>query len=85
MKISLLFLTSETLDFEFEHVFESHKHLESTDDMMPALTCFYVDQIGPNLGQIRPKQQILKVETRDFGSLYDFENTHHYQYIHKII
>jgi hypothetical protein len=27
-----------------------------------------LDQIGPNLGQIGPKQPILKVETRDFGS-----------------
>ena len=69
-------MTSETLDFESEHVFESHKHLQSTADMMLALTCFYIDQIGPNLGQIwaksgqiRPKQQILKVETRDFDSI----------------
>ena len=27
-----------------------------------------LDQIGPNLGQIGPKQPILKVETQDFGS-----------------
>jgi hypothetical protein len=27
VKIFLLFLTSETLDFESEHVFESHEHL----------------------------------------------------------
>jgi hypothetical protein len=40
VKISLLFLTVETLDFESEHVFESHKHLQSTADMMPALTSF---------------------------------------------
>ena len=42
-------------------------------------------KFGPNLGQIGPKQPIFKVETRDFGSLYVFENTHHYQCIHKII
>ena len=40
VKISLLFLTSETLDFESEHVFESHEHLQSTADIMPALTSF---------------------------------------------
>ena len=42
-------------------------------------------KFGPSLGQIGPKQPIFKVETRDFGSLYVFENTHHYQCIHKII
>ena len=42
-------------------------------------------KFGPSLGQIRPKQPIFKVETRDFGSLYVFENTHHYQCIHNII
>ena len=78
-------MTSETIDFESEHFFESHKHLQSTADMMPAITCFQMDQIGPNLGQIGPKQPIFKVETQDFGSLYVFENTHHYQCIHKII
>jgi hypothetical protein len=31
--------------------------------MMPVLTCFNIDQIGPNLGQIGPKQPIFKVET----------------------
>ena len=31
---------TRTLDFESEYVFESHKHLQSTADMMPALTCF---------------------------------------------
>ena len=71
-------MTSETLDFESEHVFESHEHLQSTADMMPVLTCFYMDQIGP-------KQPIFKVETQDIGLLYVFENTHHYQCIHKII
>ena len=69
VKISLIFLTSETLDFESEHVFESHKHLQSTADMMPTFTCFFMDQIWAKSGQIRPKQQILKVETRDFSSL----------------
>ena len=88
-------MTSETLDFESEQVFESHEHLQSTADMMPVLTCFYMDHIGPNLGpiglnwaksgQIRPKQQILKVDTQEFGSLYVFENTQHYQCIHKVI
>ena len=78
-------MTSETIDFESEHFFESHKHLQSTADMMPALTCFQMDQIGPNLGQIGPKQPIFKVETRDIGLLYVFENTHHHQCIHKII
>ena len=42
-------------------------------------------KFGPSLGQIGPKQPIFKVETRDFGSLYVFENTHHYQCIHNII
>ena len=42
-------------------------------------------KFGPSLGQIGPKQPIFKVETRDFGSLYVFENTHHYQCIHDII
>ena len=37
------------------------------------------------MGQIGPKQPIFKVETRDIGLLYVFENTHHYQCIHKII
>ena len=46
MKISLLFLTSETLDFESEQVFESHEHLQSTADMMPVLTCFYKRDSG---------------------------------------
>jgi hypothetical protein len=27
-------------------------------------------KFGPNLGQIGPKKPILKIETRDFGSLY---------------
>jgi hypothetical protein len=39
-KISLLFLTLETLDFESEHVFEIHGHLQSAADIMPALTSF---------------------------------------------
>ena len=64
MKISLLYLTSETLDFESEQVFESHEHLQSTADIMPVLTCFYMDQIGPNLGQVwaksGPNSQFLK-------------------------
>ena len=37
------------------------------------------------MDQIRPKQPIFKVETRDIGLLYVFENTHHYQCIHEII
>ena len=48
----LLFLTSETLDFESDHVFDIYEDLQSTDDMMPVLTCFNMDQNGPNLGQI---------------------------------
>ena len=36
-------------------------------------------KFGPNLGHIGPKQPISKVETKEFGSLYIFENTHHYQ------
>ena len=52
---------------------------------MPVLTCFYMDQIGLNLGQIGHKQPIFKVETQDIGLLYVFENTHHNQCIHKII
>jgi hypothetical protein len=40
VKISLLFLTLDTLDFEFEHVFESHEHPQSTADIMPVLTSF---------------------------------------------
>ena len=56
VKISLLFLTLETLDFESEHIFESHKHLQSTADMILALTCFYTDQIGPNWAKFGPNQ-----------------------------
>jgi hypothetical protein len=40
VKTSLLFLTLETLDFESDHVFESHGHLKSAADIMPALTSF---------------------------------------------
>ena len=40
VKISLLFLTSETLDFESEYIFESHEHSQSTPDIMPVLTSF---------------------------------------------
>ncbi len=40
VKISLLFLTSETLDFESEHVFENHEHPQSTADILQALTNF---------------------------------------------
>ena len=40
VKISLLFLTSETLDFESEYIFESHEHSQSTTDIMPVLTSF---------------------------------------------
>ena len=61
-------MTLESLDFESEHVFESHEHLQSTADIMPALTSFKKDQIGRNLGQIGPKQPILKVKTRDLNS-----------------
>ena len=85
VKIFLLFLTSETIDFESDHVFEIHEHLQSTANMMAVLTCFNMDQIGPNLGQIGPKQPIFKIETQDVGLLYVFENTHHYQCIHEII
>ena len=71
MKISLLFLTSETLDFESEYVFESHKHLQSTVDLMPALICIYVDQIGPNVGQIGPNQaQTANFESRSETSVH---------------
>ena len=42
-------------------------------------------KFGPSLGQIGPKQPIFKVETIDIGLLYNFENTHHYQCVHKII
>ncbi len=55
VKISLLFLTSEALDIESEHVFESHGQLQSAADIMPALTSFKMNQIGPNLGQIWAK------------------------------
>ena len=65
LKIPLLFLTSETLDFESEHVFESHEDLQRSTNMMLALTSFSMDQIGPNMGQIGPKQPILEVETQD--------------------
>ena len=71
-------MTSETLDFESEQVFESHEHLQSTADIIPVLKCFYMDQIAL-------KQPIFKIETRNIGLLYIFENTHHYQCIHKII
>ena len=40
VKISPLFLTSETLDFEPEYIFESPEHPQSTPDMMPVLTSF---------------------------------------------
>ena len=40
VKISLLFLTLETLDFKSEHVFESHGQLQSSADIMPALTSY---------------------------------------------
>ena len=64
VKIFLLFLTSETLNFESDHVFKIHEDLQSTADMMPVLTCFNMDQIGPNLGQIwaklGPYSQFLK-------------------------
>ena len=40
VKISLLFLTLETLDFESEHVFGSHGHLQSATDIMPSLQAF---------------------------------------------
>ena len=40
VKISLLFLTLETVDFESEHFFESHGQLQSAADLMPALTRF---------------------------------------------
>ena len=39
-KISLLFLTLETLDFESEHVFESHGHLQSAADIMQPFQAF---------------------------------------------
>ena len=56
VEISLLFLISEAIDFESEYVFESHEHLQSTADMMPVLTCFYMDQIGPNLAKFGPNR-----------------------------
>jgi hypothetical protein len=40
VKISLLFLTLETLDFKSEHVFESHGQLQSSADIMTALTSY---------------------------------------------
>ena len=40
VKISLLFLTLETLDFESEHVFGGHRHLQSATDIMPSLQAF---------------------------------------------
>ena len=40
LKIPLLFLTSETLNFESGHFFESHKHLQSAADMILVLTSF---------------------------------------------
>ena len=40
VKISLLFLTLESLDFESEHVFDSHGHVQSTADIILALTSF---------------------------------------------
>ncbi len=40
VKISLLFLTSETQDFESEHPFESHEHLQSAADLMLVFTSF---------------------------------------------
>ena len=64
VKIFLLFLTLETQDFESDPVFEIHEYLQSTAHMMPVLTCFNMDQIGPNLGQIwtksGPNSQFLK-------------------------
>ena len=44
-----------------------------------------MDHIGPNFGQIAPKQPIFKVETQDIGLLYVFVNTHLYKCIHEII
>ena len=40
VKIPLLFLTLETQNFESEHAFESHEHLQSAADMMLVLTSF---------------------------------------------
>ena len=40
VKISLLFLTLETVDFESEHFFESHGQLQSAADLMLVLTSF---------------------------------------------
>ena len=72
MKISLLFLTLETVDFESEHFFESHGQLQSAADLMQALTRFLNEpnwaKFGPSLGQIGPKQPIYKVETQDLNS-----------------
>ena len=78
-------MTSETLDFESEQVFESHEHLQSTADMMLVRTCFDMDHIGPILGQITPKQPNSKIGTQDIDLLYVLENIHHYHCIQKII
>ena len=40
----MLFLTSETLGFESDHVFEIHEHLQSTANMLPVLTFFNMAQ-----------------------------------------
>ena len=37
VKMPMLFLTSEPLDFESEHVFESHEHLQRSTNIMPAI------------------------------------------------
>ena len=59
-------MTSETPDFQSKQVFESHERLQSTADMMAVLTCFYMDHIGPNLGQIWAKFGPNRAETANF-------------------
>ena len=51
MSETQLFLTLETLDFESDHVFEIHEHLQSTAHLMPVLTCFNWAKFGPNRAQ----------------------------------
>ena len=50
MKISLLFLTLETVDFESEHFFESHGQLQSAADLMPALTYVHLTHFVTGVG-----------------------------------
>ena len=58
-------MTSETLDFESEYIFESHEHSQSTTDIMPVLTSFIMDQIGYIIRiQLTPRpKQVHAVQT----------------------